>query len=404
MFSGITLGVAGSLCAGVAFMASPTSGSSQMPADTRAQFTPVIQEVPSQPRWFKGDDGRFHLEYEIFLTSVVPWVTEVNSISVLDGRGHRIQRLSGDRLKSAMGFPWDSDKPKNALTPFAFKPVWIDLAFRKRRSVPLQVKHRLTITLPDGTPVGPEGKLTYTYTSSRAAVQNQAARVLASPVRGGRWVTVVGAHRRSLQAINGRLRLGQRFAVDYSALLNGRDRTHRGSASRNASYFNYGQPLLAVGDGKVVSVVDRYPDQIPNAAKPVPLGAADGNHVIIRLAKGVYAGYAHVKPGSVRIRPGQTVRKGQVLGKLGNSGNSTGPHLHFQLMDRPSLLDADGLPFTVDRFRFYGRVPSLEEFIDADREGTPVPINRSRAGNRHAQGLTGLDVATFRKAGASHSK
>jgi murein DD-endopeptidase MepM/ murein hydrolase activator NlpD len=89
------------------------------------------------------------------------------------------------------------------------------------------------------------------------------------------------------------------------------------------------------------------------------------------------------------------VRRGEVLGELGNSGQSTGPHLHFQLMTDPSILDADGLPFVIDGFRLDGVVPSLEAFLEADKDGTPVPIDTSLAGPRRRQGITGLDVVTF---------
>lgn len=71
-----------------------------------------------------------------------------------------------------------------------------------------------------------------------------------------------------------------------------------------------------------------------------------GNHVILDLGDGTYAAYAHVQRGSLRVKAGETVRAGQVLGRVGNSGNTTEPHLHFQLMDGPDLDNARGVPFT----------------------------------------------------------
>jgi murein DD-endopeptidase MepM/ murein hydrolase activator NlpD len=195
--------------------------------------------------------------------------------------------------------------------------------------------------------------------------------------------------------VDARLRLAQRFAIDFSALLDDQGRTHVGDSSTSASYFNYGRPVLAVGAGTVVAAVDRHPDQIPNAKVPVPFEATPGNHVIIRLRRGVFAAYAHLRPGSVQVRRGDRVREGQVLAELGNSGNTGGPHLHFQLMNRPSFLGADGLPFVFRRFQLDGRMPSLRAFIDADLAGTAVPIDRSVATGVRRRGLTDLDVVTF---------
>ena len=117
--------------------------------------------------------------------------------------------------------------------------------------------------------------------------------------------------------------------------------------------------------------------------------------MIIKLGNGVFAAYAHLKPGSVRVRVGQRVRAGQVLGQLGNSGETSGPHLHFQLMTRPSVADSDGLPFVLDEFRLDGRLSSLQAFINADLAGIPVPINHAAAGKRRRQGFSDLDVVTF---------
>jgi Peptidase family M23 len=370
--------------------ASPVAAGAAHRRAESAGLTPVVQSVLSPPRWFKGDDARFHMEYELMLTNTIPLPVAVTALQVRGAGGRDIESLSGAQLEEAMTL-LGSDAPTTALPASTSGIVWVDLSFATRRGIPKRIKHRLTIDIGPGLPAGP----IITDTGGRADVARRGPVAITPPLRGGRWVAVVGPHRRALQAVNGHLRNAQRFAIDFSAKLDAEDRTHVGSASENSSYFNYGRPVIAVGAGKVVQAVDRYPDQIPNDKAPVPLEEADGNHVIVKLGKRVFAGYAHLKPGSVRVHRGDRVRSGQVLGKLGNSGNTEGPHLHFEVMNRASIVDADGLPFTLDRFGLDGRVPSLEGFLDTDLAGTPVPIDRSVAGGFRNRGLTNLDVATF---------
>jgi hypothetical protein len=356
-------------------------------------LTPVIQSVPSPPRWYPGDDGRIHLQYELLLTNAVPLAVDVTELEV-EGDGRRIEVLTGDGLRAAMSPLGQETGSSTKMPASTVAVVWLDLTFDSRRQVPAQVRHRLTVDVGPGLPAGP----IITDVGAVTAVSHEGAVVIAPPLRGGRWVAVGGAagpHRRALQAVNGGLRLGQRFAVDFAALLDDQGRTHVGDPSENASYHNDGQPVLSVGSGTVVEAVDGRPDQIPNQNAPVPLAEAGGNEVILELDSGLYVGYGHLKAGSLRVQPGQRVRSGEVLGLLGNSGNSTGPHLHFQLMTDPSFLDADGLPFTIDDFRLDGTVPSLEAFLEADTAGTPVPIDSAHAGPRRQQGVTGLDVITF---------
>jgi hypothetical protein len=356
-------------------------------------LTPVIQSVPSPPQWYPGDDGRIHLQYELMLTNTVPLAVDVTEVEV-EGDGREILTLTGDVLEAALS-PLGSETGSSTTMPAsAVAVVWLDLSFESRRRLPTQVRHRLTVDVGPGLPVGP----TITDVGAIADVSQRKPVAIAPPLRGGRWIAVGGAagpHRRALQAVNGGLHLGQRFAVDFSALLDGQSRSHDGDPDQNASYHNYGQPVLAVGSGTVVEAVDGHPDQIPNQNAPVPLAEAGGNEVILDLGSGVYAGYGHLEPGSLRVKPGQRVRSGDVLGLLGNSGNSTGPHLHFQLMTDPSFLDADGLPFVIDGFRLDGTVPSLEALLEADTAGTPMPIDTALAGPQRQRGITGLDVVTF---------
>ena len=107
--------------------------------------------------------------------------------------------------------------------------------------------------------------------------------------------------------------------------------------------------------------VPSNPPQGVLAGSP-PINDFAGNWVSIRIAPRRYLLYAHMVPGSVRVRTGQQVRRGQVIGLLGNSGNSSTPHLHFQVSDRPGFAPVDSLPYVFDRFAFVGQI--TDEFSD----------------------------------------
>jgi murein DD-endopeptidase MepM/ murein hydrolase activator NlpD len=82
--------------------------------------------------------------------------------------------------------------------------------------------------------------------------------------------------------------------------------------------------------------------------------------VVVQLRPAVWAVYAHLQPGSIPVREGERVTAGQLVGRLGNSGNSTAPHLHFQLSDSPDVLTSSSLPFVFDRYTLVGTVDAAE--------------------------------------------
>jgi hypothetical protein len=154
---------------------------------------------------------------------------------------------------------------------------------------------------------------------------------------------------------------GQAYAIDLSFDPPGGNRPGLSLwplARRPADFPGFGQPVLAPAGGVVVRAHDAERD---HWSRTSPLGLVYlftvellrelfgpsrilGNHVVIDLGDGVYALLAHLRLRSVRVTAGQRVAVGQQIAEYGNSGNSAWPHLHFQLMDHPSVLFAAGLP------------------------------------------------------------
>ncbi len=138
--------------------------------------------------------------------------------------------------------------------------------------------------------------------------------------------------------------LGQRYALDFiqvDACL----RSHRGRGTRAEDYFCFGREIRAAADGVVVRVENRVRQAF------LGWGVCDftarsifGNHVMVAHAEGEFGLYAHLVRGSVAVGPGDRVRRGEVLGRCGHTGNSTEPHLHFHLQDSGDLFTGMGLP------------------------------------------------------------
>jgi Peptidase family M23 len=368
-----------------------------VPASAYAQadrYTPLVMSTMSTPHWFTGTDGRVHLVYELSLTNGFPVPVTVTSVSASAGN-RTIERLDGAELEASTSLMSTPTEPATTVPASSIAVVWLDIALANRRAIPRRVRHRVTVVTPAGLPV----PRSITSSGGDARVDRRPPVVLGPPLRGPRWIAVGsccdGPHRRSLQPVNGRLQLGQRFAIDW----NGADAQGRwvvGDPSLNESWIFYGKPVIAVADARVVKAVDRFPNQVPNAPNPVGLRQADGNHVILDLGHGRYGFYAHLAPGSVRVKAGQRVRRGQVIGRLGNSGSASGPHLHFHVMDRPSAIASNGLPFVIDRFRLDGQIPPLDDaLMETINSGQPVPVDPKGSGPRRRQLPLGREVVDF---------
>ena len=177
------------------------------------------------------------------------------------------------------------------------------------------------------------------------------------PVRGGPWVAnnSFGAAHHWLGSLlpnetATQFWVGERFAVDMVLLDDfplidflANPHPDKGMPPALEDFYSWGQPVRAMAPGRVAAVETHHADQ--------QLGESDGNSpsgnvVVIEHAPGIYGWYAHLMQGSVAVEPGDALTTGAVLGRVGNSGNTTNPHLHVHLSDRPEEYRAQGLPLT----------------------------------------------------------
>ena len=189
------------------------------------------------------------------------------------------------------------------------------------------------------------------------------AVVVAPPLKGSGWVagngccSPINAHRGATLSIDGTAHAAERFAIDF-VQLGANGSLAQGDATKNESFGYYGDEIYSVAPGKVVALQDDQPDRSSRApCRPAQtVQTAGGNYVVVDIGKGRYAFYAHMQPGSLKVKIGDAVKTGQVLGLLGNTGNTDGAHLHFHIMDGPSPLLSNGLPFVFTHFTGEGRV------------------------------------------------
>lgn len=297
------------------------------------------------------------LVYELHVTNFDTVPLTLKSIDVFAGTKDlaSLISLSDKNLSAAMtqvGSATSADsKSVQMIGPGARSIVfmWIELG---NRPVPSSLKHRMVFVPPGENPK--EAVLE----AFGVRVSQESVPTLSPPFNGGIWLAGDGpandsAHRRSVFAVDGGIYSPERFAIDWDKIGANGDIRHDGN-SQNNNWWGWGEPVLAVADGEITEVVDGIPDNVPRNLPPVTLDNIAGNHVILQIASNRFVTYAHLQNGSIKVNPRQHVHRGDVLALLGNSGNTTGAHLHLQVADRNSVLQSQGVPFVFDRFTYLG--------------------------------------------------
>lgn len=145
----------------------------------------------------------------------------------------------------------------------------------------------------------------------------------------------------------------QRYAYDF-LMLDESGKSHIGDGKKEDDYYCYGKEVLAPADGEVIEAVSGYSDSLILGNGRVDCSARDirGNHILIRHSESEYSLLAHLQPGSICVKSRDPVKRGQTIARYGNSGNSSEPHLHFQLQDGTSFYSSAGLPIEFENISF----------------------------------------------------
>jgi murein DD-endopeptidase len=346
--------IVGILCA--IFSVYPSAQDEQA---TYSPYVPVEMKVHVAPTPIDGN-GMTNLVYEILLTNDRRKPVELIELEILGDNGRLLKKYGFDDLKRCVKFRGaSSDSPGELTLPAGCTAViFVMLTFDKGAEIPQTLSHALTVNLA----ASDESKRLFKSEGAVTIVAGEKPVVLGPPLRPGIWQVGDGTgdglvgHRDSLQVYNGKLVITQRYAIDLMKMGDDMRLLH-GDQAVNSSWYSYGQELLAVADGVVASTKDGVIENTPGSgayAVPMTFETAAGNYVVLDIGKGMYAVYAHLQPGGLLVKVGDKVRKGQVIGYLGNSGASDGPHLHFHVGDSPDLFGGEGLPFVFERFEYLG--------------------------------------------------
>jgi hypothetical protein len=311
--------------------------------------------VPFEPTAFPSGP-HIYLMYELHLTNYLPMPLSLARIDVLDADSDDAQSIAsfGAEQLESMLQPLGARKladPKEKLIIGAGQSaiVYMCITFDHKARIPDKLVHRVSTA-----DAALEGAVIGTHHTE--------LHVLGPPVEGANWLADDGPsngednhHRRGVVIVDGQAVDSRRYAIDWKQVVNG---TSFSADPRDVhSYYSYGKSVLAVADGRVLVARDGLPDNIPghgeafHPAVPITLGTVAGNTITLDLGDGQFAYYLHLQPGSLRVKTGDKVRRGQVLGSIGASGDAREPHLHFEVTTSSKLVAGEGLPYLIDRYR-----------------------------------------------------
>ncbi|MGB2805505.1 MAG: M23 family metallopeptidase [Candidatus Zixiibacteriota bacterium] len=370
--------------------------------DLAKSVAPIQVRVPFVPPPFLGN-GRVHIAYELHLANFRDIEFTLNQIEIFapEDPSHPLATFTGPELLACLlrpGKPADLADPK-VIRGGEFAVVFLWVTMEPGISLPPSVAHRATFSrlLSDGS------EKEYLVEGAVTRVPTETPISIHPPLPAGRWLMANGPamlseHRLFLHALDGRATNTQRFAADWM-LLGPDGRLVKDKPEDNDGWYSHGVPVLAVADAIVAALSDGIPENVPlseERAVPNRRETMTGNYVILKLDENRFAFYGHLQPGSLRVKVGDHVRVGQELGRIGNTGNSDAPHLHFHVADGSDPLSGEGVPFVIVSFRLLDEldVSSWESLLVENVPWEPTTDRQPEL--RHKEMPLGEAIIEFR--------
>ena len=361
-------------------------------ASDNPKLTPLVAEIIAAPHVVPGSDGKRHIVYELALTNITGGDVRFEKLEVVDpDSGATLAELGPDELAKRVTPGASRGNETRELAAYQFAVVFLHVALAEGAAVPARITHEITAHF---AVIGAD----MTLTLGEAVVVATAPVVLGPPLGGKGYVAADGCcdsirHVRALLSLDGKFHLAQRFAIDWEQ-IDENNTIVVGDTKVPANYHIYGKPILAVADGTVVGTRNDLQDQVPGALPAnLPIDEADGNFVVLDIRSGLFVNYAHMRPGSVTVKLGDKVRRGDQIGEVGNTGNSQAPHLHLHVMDSASPLASDGLPYVFDSFTITAvDEAGTEDFDKAEATGSPLTLT-ARVPPQKLENVLPLDLS-----------
>lgn len=337
-------------------------------------LTPIVGDVLTAPRPAVGSDGQRHLVYELRMANPTGSPAELKAVDVLDAStGNTLLHLDRDTIAKRFSIGGRRGAESSNLGVGQFGVLFVHVPLPAGTAVPRGLVHRVSARLV-------QANADFSVRTGVSAVNDPPMIVLGAPLQGKGYIAGDGCcdsirHVRALLPLNGAFVLAQRFAIDWEQ-ADTENRLVRGDTKNVANYTIYGKDVLAVADGTVVAMRNDLPEQVPGALpKDLPIAEADGNFVVLDIGGGNHVLYAHMQPGSVTVAVGAKVKRGDRLGKVGNTGNSQAPHLHLHVMDGPSPLLSNGVPYVFEHYTLTAiDKAGTADFDKAEATGAPLTL------------------------------